>query len=141
MVSVTIPLETETMLMLLDTWLTTHTSSLFLGFSETGSRPTGISAINTGFAGWVTSNTDNVAFGVLTANKRVPSGERRMGLVCAPSKFAKAPDGTCPKAAGASDADTKMAIAIVPIVGRILSPVCRGTSHPTAISEVSGLIL
>ena len=35
--------------------------------------------------------TDNVPLGVFTAKSRVPSAERRIGLVCEPSKLAKAP--------------------------------------------------
>src|SRR5882672_6203242 len=79
--------ETETTLMLSETSLTTQTSSLLRGLTETGSRPTGISASNRGLEGWVTSNTDNRPSGVLTANNREPSGESRTGLVCLPSKF------------------------------------------------------
>jgi hypothetical protein len=41
-----------------------------------------------GLLGWVTLNTDNDAFAVFTANKRVPSAESLIGLVCEPSKFA-----------------------------------------------------
>jgi hypothetical protein len=72
----------------LDTWLTTQTSVLDSGFTETGPNPTGISYSNAGVAGVLTSNTDNELFAVLTANKRVPSAERRTGLVCPSSKFA-----------------------------------------------------
>jgi hypothetical protein len=38
----------------------------------------------------VTSNTDNDELGVFTANKRVPSAESRIGLVCEASKLAYA---------------------------------------------------
>src|ERR1017187_9212537 len=64
----------ETTLMLLETWLTTHTSSSVRGFTETGPSPTGIWASRLGLAGVVTSNTESEAFGVFTANR---SGNRR----------------------------------------------------------------
>jgi hypothetical protein len=75
--------------------LTAHTSSLLRELTETGSRPTGISAIRRGLDGFVTSKTETRASAVLTAKSRVPSGESRIGLVCAPSKFAYALKGTC----------------------------------------------
>src|SRR6476469_5650093 len=75
--------------MLSDTSFTTHTSSLFSGLTDTGSIPTGISAISTGLPGFDTSKTDKRESGVLTAKRRVPSGERRIGLVCLPSKLTK----------------------------------------------------
>src|SRR5437899_7563106 len=77
--------------MLSETSLTTQTSSLLRGLTETGSTPTGISAINRGLEAWVTSKTDSRASGVLTAKSRVPSGDRRTGLVCLPSKFTYEP--------------------------------------------------
>src|SRR4030095_14857332 len=64
-------------------------SSLSRAFTDTGSSPTGISAIRIGLSGLDTSKTERRLSGVLTANKRVPSGERRMGLVCLPSKLTK----------------------------------------------------
>lgn len=88
-VSVTMPRETETTLTLSETSFTTHTSSLFSGFTETGSMPTGISATRIGFEGFDVSNTESRASGVLTANSRVPSGESRAGAVCLPSKLTK----------------------------------------------------
>src|ERR1700691_3435679 len=105
MVSVTIPLETETTLTLSDTWLTTQASSLLVGFTftETGSIPTGISTVNLGAAGLVRSKTETRASGVLTANRRAPSGDMRIGLVCAPSKMTKADGGTCASTSAASD--------------------------------------
>src|SRR5580658_7550747 len=85
------PFETETTLTLSDSSLTTQASSLLatagLMFTDTGSMPTGISAINAGLAGVAKLNTDKVALGVLTTNKRVPSAEIRTGLTCAPSKL------------------------------------------------------
>src|ERR1035441_5499784 len=95
MVSTTIPCETETMLTLLETWLTTHTSSPVRGFTETGPSPTGIWASKLGLAGVVTSNTESDAFGVFTANRRVPSAERRTVLGFASSKLAKTGGGAC----------------------------------------------
>src|SRR5436853_4638016 len=89
MVSVTIWRETDTTLMLSETSLTTHASSLLSGFTETGSTPTGISAMRIGFPGLETSNTESRESGVLTAKRRIPSGERRIGLVCLPSKLTK----------------------------------------------------
>ena len=85
----TMPRETETTLTLSETSFTTHASSLESGFTETGSRPTGISAMSTGLDGLETSKTESRASGVFTANSRVPSGERRTGAVCLPSKFRK----------------------------------------------------
>src|ERR1700733_3568258 len=81
MVSVTTPSETDTTLTLPETSFTTQASLLVRGFTETGSTPTGISAINAGVAGCVTLKTDNVPFGVLTAKRRVPSADRRIGFV------------------------------------------------------------
>src|SRR5437868_3373485 len=49
-VSTTSPCDSETMLTLSDTELTTHTSSLVRALTDTGSRPTGISAVSTGEA-------------------------------------------------------------------------------------------
>src|SRR5437899_4952346 len=89
MVSVTIVRETETTLMLAETSLTTQASSLLSGLTETGSTPTGISAIRIGFPGLETSKTESRESGVLTAKSRMPSGERRIGLVCLPSKLTK----------------------------------------------------
>jgi hypothetical protein len=86
-VSVTIPLETETILTLSDVWLTTQASSAVRGFTDTGSMPTGISAINRGRLGLDKSNTETRASGVSTANSREPSGDNRIGWVWAPSKF------------------------------------------------------
>ena len=77
------------MLMLSETSLTTQASSLFRGFTETGSMPTGISARRRGLDGWETSKTETRASGVFTAKSRVPSGESRIGLVCFPSKLTK----------------------------------------------------
>src|SRR5258708_4551510 len=94
MVSVTIPFATETTLTESDSWFTTQASSLVRGLTETGSMPTGISAINLGLDAVVTSKTDSRASAVLTANSRVPSGDKRMGLVCAPSKLTYALSGT-----------------------------------------------
>src|SRR5580658_1236050 len=75
---------------------------LGLMLTETGSMPTGISAINAGLDGVpvqvdevLTQKTDKVPLGVFTANRRVPSAEIRMGLVCAPSKLTKALGGAC----------------------------------------------
>jgi hypothetical protein len=95
MVAVTMPFDTEITLMLLETWLTTQATSSDNGLTETGPSPTGISTSNVGWAGVVTLNTDNELFAVLTANKRVPSAERRIGLVCDGSKFAYAGDAAC----------------------------------------------
>src|ERR1039457_109549 len=64
-------------------------------FHETGPSPTGIWASRLGLAGVVTSNTESEAFGVFTANRSVPSAERRTGLVCASSKLAKTGGGAC----------------------------------------------
>src|SRR5580692_8256161 len=102
MVSVTMPFETETTLTVSDSWFTTQASSLpatpGLMLTDTGSIPTGISTSNFGLAGLpgaVRLNTDRVALGVFTANRRVPSAEIRTGLVCAPSKLTYAAGGTC----------------------------------------------
>src|SRR5215208_405803 len=76
--------------MLSETWLTTQASSFVRAFTETGSIPTGTSAISAGVEGCVRSKTDSRASGVLTANNRVPSGEILTGLVCDPSKFTNA---------------------------------------------------
>src|SRR5579863_5723495 len=102
MVSVTIPFETETTLILSDSWLTTQASSLLCGFTftETGSIPTGISTIREGLDGFDTSKTDTRLSGVFNANSREPSAERRIGLVWAPSKLTKAVNGTCASASG-----------------------------------------
>jgi hypothetical protein len=85
-VSVTIPRERETMLIVSETWLTTQASSVERGWTETGPIPTGISVSKTG-ADWVTSNTESRASGVLTAKRRVPSADNRIGFVWAASKF------------------------------------------------------
>src|ERR1700722_3995401 len=95
MVSVTMPCDTETILTLLEVWLTTHASSSVSGFTETGPSPTGIWASKLGEPGVVTLNTDNDAFAVFTANRRVPSAESRIGLVWDSSKFANAGGGAC----------------------------------------------
>ena len=84
------PRETDTMLMLSDSWLTTHTSSLLRGLTETGSSPTGISAMSVGAHGCERSKTDKRASGVFTANNREPSADTRIGLVSDDSKFANA---------------------------------------------------
>src|ERR1035441_3865201 len=89
------PATAETTLMLLETWLTTQASSPVRGFTETGPSPTGIWASNLGLVGVVTSNTESDALGVFTANRSVPSAERRTGLVCASSKLAKTGGGAC----------------------------------------------
>ena len=81
MVPVTIPGLTETTLMLLETWFTTQATLSDRGLTETGPSPTGISTINVGLLGLDTLNTDNELFAVFTANNRVPSAERRIGLV------------------------------------------------------------
>src|ERR1700683_2739977 len=94
-VFVTIPCDTETILTLLEAWLTTQATLSLSGFTETGPSPTGIWASKLGVAGVVTSNTDKDELAVFTANRRVPSGESRMGLVCASSKFAKTGGGAC----------------------------------------------
>src|SRR5271155_4049654 len=93
MVLVTIPFDTETMLTLLEAWFTTHATSSLSGLTETGPSPTGIWASKVGLPGVLTLNTDREEFAVFTANRRVPSGESRMGLVCASSKFAKTGGG------------------------------------------------
>src|ERR1017187_4987847 len=95
MVSVTMPCETETMLTLSDSWLTTQASSSVRGFTETGSMPTGISAISAGLDGFEMSKTDTRVSGVFKANRRVPSEDKRMGFVWAPSKLTNAFGGTC----------------------------------------------
>ncbi|HEY0348345.1 MAG TPA: hypothetical protein VGC60_09315 [Pyrinomonadaceae bacterium] len=61
-----------------DIQLATQASRLLRTATLTGSRPTGISAVRTGDpdTSW---KTDSVAFGVLTASKRVPSGVRPNG--------------------------------------------------------------
>ena len=61
-----------------DNQLATQASRLVRAATLTGSRPTGISAVRTGEpdTNW---KIDNVAFGVLTASKRVPSGVRANG--------------------------------------------------------------
>src|SRR3954470_7977562 len=79
--------ETETMLTLSETSFTTQASSLLMALTETGSTPTGISAMRIGFFGLETSNTERRLSGVFTANKREPSGERRTGDVCLASKL------------------------------------------------------
>src|SRR5688572_16370248 len=89
MVSVTTCCDTETTLTLSETSFTTHASSLLKGFTETGSMPTGISAMRIGFCGFETSKTESRLSGVFTAKRREPSGERRTGEVCLPSKFTK----------------------------------------------------
>src|SRR5688500_6650968 len=81
--------ETDTILMLSDTSFTTHASSAFRGLTETGSIPTGISAIRTGLFGFEISKTARRASGALTANNGVPSGETRTGLTCFPSKLTR----------------------------------------------------
>src|SRR5579862_9884440 len=113
MVSVTMPFETETTLMLLETWLTTQASSLLEGFTltDTGSIPTGISPISAGAAGLVRAKTDKVALGVLRANRREPSADMRMGLVWAPSKLTNADGVTCPSASTGSNSHTPAVIA------------------------------
>src|SRR5688572_25911260 len=75
--------------MLSETSFTTHASSLLLGFTDTGSIPTGISAIRIGLFGFEISKTERRASGVFTANNRVPSGETRTGLTCFPSKLTR----------------------------------------------------
>src|SRR5215210_2592698 len=81
--------DRETTLMLSETSFTTQTSSSVNGATETGSMPTGISAVKIGLSGLETSNTDSRLSGVLTANSFVPSGESRIGLICLPSKLTK----------------------------------------------------
>src|ERR1700691_476134 len=89
------PASGETTLMLLETWLTTQATLSDSGLTETGPSPTGTSVSNLGVDGVVTSNTDKDEFAVLTANKRVPSAESRIGLVCEGSKFAYAGEADC----------------------------------------------
>src|SRR6516165_5207732 len=60
-VSITTPRETDTTLTLSDTSFTTHASSLFTALTDTGSTPTGISAIRNGLSGCDTSNTESRA--------------------------------------------------------------------------------
>jgi hypothetical protein len=52
----------------------------------TGSSPTGISAVRTGEPD-VSWKTESVAFGELTASRRVPSGVSASGCTCGLSKF------------------------------------------------------
>src|SRR2546421_4709011 len=77
-VRVTLPVERSTTLTESDIQLTTQASRLVRAATLTGSSPTGISAVRTGEpdTNW---KIDNVAFGVLTASKRVPSGVRANG--------------------------------------------------------------
>src|ERR1039458_7893112 len=74
------PATGETTLMLLETWLTTHTSSSVRGFTETGPSPTGIWASRLGLAGVVTSNTEREAFGVFTASCGRPTGSAKANV-------------------------------------------------------------
>src|ERR1041385_457727 len=85
-VRVTLPVERATTLTESDIQLTTQASRLVRAATLTGSRPTGISAVRTGApdTNW---KIDNVALGVFTASKRVPSGVRAKGWICGPSKF------------------------------------------------------
>src|SRR5919106_3351991 len=77
------------MLMLSETWLATHASSRVRGLTDTGSMPTGTSLNNVRSPDVDTSKTDNRASGVFTAKRRVPSGDSRIGFVCAASKLTK----------------------------------------------------
>jgi len=56
-----------------ESWFTTHASPDPRTATETGSRPTGISATSRGEVP-VTSNTASWSSAVLTASSRVPSG-------------------------------------------------------------------
>ena len=83
-----------------DIQLTTQASRSLRTATLTGSRPTGISAVKTGEpeASW---KMDRVAFGVLTASRRVPSGVKANGWICGPSKFRYGTDGKpCAEATG-----------------------------------------
>ena len=82
-VSVTMPAATETTLTESETSLTTHASSFETALTETGSIPTAISRIKTGaaFDGLETSKTESRPSGVLTAKRRVPSGDKQTGRV------------------------------------------------------------
>jgi hypothetical protein len=68
-----------TMLTLSESWFVTHTSSRVRGCTDTGSRPTGISATRNGDAGTDRSNTLSRPPIVSATNNRVPSAESRMG--------------------------------------------------------------
>src|SRR5918996_5637851 len=83
------PAATETTLMLSETWFTTHASSRVRGLTDTGSMPTGTSRNNVRSPDVDTSKTDNRASGVFMAKRRVPSGDSRIGFVCAASKLTK----------------------------------------------------
>src|SRR5450755_942963 len=105
------PFETERILTLSDTWLTTQASSLLLGFTftDTGSIPTGISASSAGAEGLVRSKTETRESGVFKANSRVPSPDMRIGLVCAPSKLTNSPGGTCARESAGTMSSTNAA--------------------------------
>jgi hypothetical protein len=96
------------------------------GLTETGPSPTGISTSNVGLAAVLTLNTDNELFAVLTANKRVPSDESRIGLVCEGSKLAGAGEADC---AGAASDVSMTAKDVAPMSARfdgdsIFPPTC-----------------
>jgi len=118
------PLGAMTTLMLLEIWLTTQAWESLKGLTETGPNPTGIWANKLGLPGWVTSNTDNDEFALFTANKNLPSLERRIGLVCAGSKFAYAGDPDCAlRAIGCASASTNTAAPVsVRQAGDIIFP-------------------
>ena len=67
---------------------TTHASLLPRTATETGSIPTGISAIRTRL-GPVASNTESRLSGVFTTSKRLPSGVMASGCTWLLSKCAK----------------------------------------------------
>ena len=71
-----------------DRLLTTHASLSLSAATDTGSMPTGISAIRRG-AGPVRSNTESRLSGVLTTSSRLPSGVSAAGCTWALSKCTK----------------------------------------------------
>src|SRR5688500_2815422 len=96
MVRTTAPVVRSTTLTESDSQLTTHASRSLRAATLTGSSPTGISAVRTGEPeeSW---KTESVAFGELTASRRVPSGVSASGRVCGLSKLRKGA-GSCAEA-------------------------------------------
>ena len=81
------------MLMSSESVFTTHASLSESAATETGSSPTGISAMREALVGaWpVRSNTESRLSGVFTTSRRLPAGVMHAGWTCALSKCTKSP--------------------------------------------------
>ena len=99
--------ETSTMLTLSDRWFTTHTSVLERAATALGSSPTWTEPAWLSVPAF-TSKISSRLSGVLTANRRLPSGDSASGRTCPVSKFVKLPCASADAADSATAARATM---------------------------------